>query len=101
MPTLELKPLKGYTAAIEDNKIYGYSFIKIFLENLSLEDKQVSKQRGYEVFNWKEKDQKNNEENNQYILKALNRTIRKMNRDKNKELIKFSQLLKSYTKKID
>lgn len=88
----------NYPKLLEDNRIYGYEFMRVFLENLDLQDDIVSKKRGFEEFVWKESEQKDNKNNNKYILKALNDTI--INKcDINKDEIKsFLSLINMYIK---
>lgn len=84
-----------YPNLIEDNRIYGYEFMKTFLENLDYQDSIASKNREIGEFSWTEKEQKYNENNNIYILRALNQTFIKKCFNKN-EIIKFIELINLY-----
>ena len=88
----------GYPKLIKDNRVYGYSFMKAFLQNLDKEDNEASKQRGVEEFEWKEKDQRENQDNNKYILKALHNTIATECKIKNDELTNFTNTIDLYIK---
>lgn len=82
---------------IEDNRINGYEFMRVFLENLDIQDNIASKKRGLNEFDWDEKEQIKNEENNVYILIALKNTLKKIC-NKNEEIIQFTNLIDLYVK---
>lgn len=52
------------------------SFIKKFLEQLSLQDLEIEKRYNYKHYQWQEHDQKS-DKNTKFILKAFNNTIKK------------------------
>lgn len=87
----------NYPSLVEDNRIYGYEFMRVFLENLDYQDNIASKKRGFSEFKWQENEQRNNTNNNEYILKALKETINNVCKNKN-ELYKFKNLLDLYIK---
>nr|WP_275847559.1 hypothetical protein [Sulfurimonas sp. SAG-AH-194-I05] len=89
--------IKGYAQVIEDNRIYGYDFMRIFLENLSKMDKIASHDYGIPIYDWPEELQKSSQ-NNKYILKALTQSIRQMNKTANKELLLFLGTVDRYIK---
>lgn len=99
--SLNLKTdVPSYPNLIEDNRIYGYTFVKKFLENLDKFDNVVSKIRGFHEFDWSEDEQKYNKNNNIYILKALNQTIED-NCPTNKEILSFLKISKRYISKYE
>lgn len=55
---------------IDDNKAYGTSFIKVLFETLEEQSGQASNDRGWNTYNWKEKEQKS-ADNNVYIWQAI------------------------------
>ena len=88
----------GYPKLIKDNRVYGYTFMKSFLENLDNEDNKLSFLRGVKEYEWEEKDQKYNTENNLYILNALMKTIKINCNSENEELKSFLLFLDKYIK---
>lgn len=96
--TLNLKTnVPNYPNLIEDNRINGYEFMRVFLENLDIQDNIASKKRGLNEFDWDEKEQIKNEENNVYILIALKNTLKKIC-NKNEEITQFTNLIDLYVK---
>lgn len=61
---------------IKDNKAYGVSFISTLFHELSVESKNVSDEKGRELYAWKEKDQKSSDLN-PYIWRAVKRAVYK------------------------
>ncbi|XPV68930.1 MAG: hypothetical protein ACNI25_16745 [Halarcobacter sp.] len=98
--SLNLKTdVPNYPNLIEDRRIYGYEFIRVFLENLDKQDNIVSKKRGYGEFDWSEKNQKYNEDNNKYILKAVVDTINTVCPKTNQEINNFKIVAKDYIRR--
>ena len=95
-PPLEMDVIEGYPLVIEDERIYGYLFIKRFLENMDSEDNAASQKRDVKEYYWKEDDQKNNKDNNIYILDALRKTILQFETKENSEIQRFLVLLENY-----
>ena len=87
--------IPSYPNLIEDSTVYGYKFIKVFLENLELMSDYVSKIRDFDEFDWDEKEQKSNE-NNIFILKALLKTINEECQKENDEIINFRNTIQEY-----
>ena len=92
------KSIIGYPKLIKDNRVYGYTFMKNFLETLDNEDYKLSFLRGVKEYEWKEKDQKYNTDNNIYILNALMKTIKSSCNSENEELKSFLLFLDKYIK---
>jgi hypothetical protein len=90
--------IPDYPNLIEDSMVYGYEFMRVFLENLEEIDDYVSKKRGFNKFNWDEKEQKSNE-NNIFILKALLETINAECPKQNDEIIQFKNTIEEYVSK--
>lgn len=63
-------------SVIDDNKAYGISFIKVLFEALEEQSKQAANDRGWDVYNWKESDQKS-ADNNTYVWKAVQNAVNK------------------------
>lgn len=61
---------------IKDNKAYGVKFIPILFDELSVESKNVSDEKVWEQYAWKEKDQKSSDLN-PYIWVAIKRAVSK------------------------
>lgn len=61
---------------VANNKIYGTEFISILFEELADESLNVSKNKAWPEFNWKEKDQKD-KALNPYIWGAIKRAVNK------------------------
>lgn len=68
------KSVVGYPKIIEDNRIYGYNFIKSFLEKLDDMDDKAARDYQLSQYDWEEKRQKSTE-NNVYILCGLKNAI--------------------------
>lgn len=60
----------------DDNQAYGSSFIKVLFEAFKEQSMQASNNRGWEIYNWKEKDQKSSA-NNVYIWRAVQNAVHK------------------------
>jgi hypothetical protein len=73
------------------------NFIKIFLEELSSQDKKIEDKYNYKKMDWLEKDQKSSK-NNPFIFKAIQNSIIKTCPSDNKEIQTFYKLIneKSY-----
>lgn len=63
-------------SVIDDNKAYGISFIKVLFEALEEQSKQAANDRGWDVYNWKESDQKS-ADNNVYVWRAVQHAVNK------------------------
>lgn len=87
--------IPSYPNLIEDSTVYGYKFIKVFLENLELMSNYVSKLHEFDEFDWDEKEQKSND-NNIFILKALLKTINEECKKENDEIINFRNTIQEY-----
>ncbi|MFW5442775.1 MAG: hypothetical protein ACKE51_00510 [Methylococcaceae bacterium] len=96
-PPIANERVPGYPGVIEDNRIYGYNFIKSFLEQLDLMDDIASNAYGLPHYEWREKRQKS-ELNNVYILCGLKHAIinESMGMEANNELNSFLLLLEKY-----
>lgn len=73
--TKSVQYLNG-TSVIKDNKAYGASFIKVLFDELEEQSNQASSDRGWDRYNWKEKDQKS-AANNPYIWRAVQDAVNK------------------------
>jgi len=88
----------GYPTIVEDNRIYGYNFIKTFLEELDKMDAVAARNYGLPEHDWKEEQQRS-KANNVYILCALKNAIQ-LEYDKkirNKEIENFVKVVDKYT----
>ncbi len=97
------KKLKGFSKLIEDNRIYGYPFIRTFLEFLERYDKIASSDYQLGSEHWPEQQQKS-ASNNIYLLCALKQTIAEQKkayqfkrRHHRREILEFEQLLAQLT----
>lgn len=88
--------IPDYPNLIEDSVVYGYEFMRVFFENLDEIDNYVSKKRGFDEFKWDEEEQKSNEKNNIFILKALLKTINGICPKQNDEITKFKNIAEEY-----
>ena len=70
---VDVRPL-GYEPVVEDNRIYGYHFIRRFLEHLDIMDDIASRNMGLPKYDWPEETQKS-AASNHYLLCALSETI--------------------------
>ena len=61
---------------VENNQIYGSSFIKILFDELEIQSKQAANDKKRDIYNWKEVDQKSSD-NNIYIWKAVQNAVNK------------------------
>jgi len=77
--TADKQVKKLFLSIVKDNSIYGYSFIRRFLEELDFMDDFASYDYEVENYKWKEKLQKS-PLNNRYILCGLKNTLLKDNK---------------------
>ncbi|MCR4532673.1 peptidase MA family protein [Acinetobacter venetianus] len=94
-PLLEMKYTDGQSV-FQDPYLKGTHFIKKFLENLSKQDQQIAHLNNWDLYHWKEGDQKS-EKFNQQVLNTLFITLEKINKH-NAEKSKFKKLLKNVIK---
>ena len=87
---------KDYPVFIEDSRIYGFDFMKHFFKNLGIEAKKASQDRGFNEFDWSEYEQRENTNNNKYILKALRVSIKQSCQPLNYEVRAFLNMLNNY-----
>lgn len=93
---LEMKYTDGQSV-FKDPYLKGTYFMKKFLENLSKQDQQTAYLNNWDLYHWKEGDQKSNKFNQQ-VLHTLLITLEKINKH-NTEKRKFQKLLKKVIKK--
>ncbi len=74
---------------LQDKVISGYTFIKIFLEKLSLMDDKIEKD-----YNFKEWNQINShhKRNNSYIMKAIRLSLDEMKKSSNKKISNYKEI---------
>jgi len=89
--------LKNYPSLLEDNRVYGYLFMRYFFETLDEIDDKAEKARNLKSYNWPEKEQKSSA-NNSYILQALIKTIKHQHKNYNMETAQFLRVSTTYIK---
>lgn len=94
-PLLEMKYTDGQSV-FQDPYLKGTFFIRTFLENLGKQDQQIAHLNNWDLYRWKEGDQKS-ARFNQQVLNTLLITLEKANQH-HAEKRKFQKLLKKIIK---
>jgi len=80
---------------IEDDTLDGYHFMRDLLNTFEEYDHYISKQRGFSLFDWSEKEQKA-KENNRYLLKGIAETVKQYECESNPETSGFLKAIDQY-----
>lgn len=86
---------KKYTngeKVFKDDQLWGHAYIKTVLQRLSVHSMSVSKSKRWDPYAWSEVDQRD-PKHNIYIIKSAKEAMDKFNKDNNKEVETFFNLI--------